>query len=108
MRIKPKMMNNDNVMGGLEDYMDESTLVRGYAAEEEYEINLRKKALLQILSQVDKNFKIAQKSGIDMGGQIEKVKSKFDDDKVKLRRAFSLEKINEEDSWIASDHLSNE
>lgn len=50
MRIKPKMMNNDNVMGGLEDYMDESTLVRGYAAEEEYEINLRKKALLQILS----------------------------------------------------------
>lgn len=46
MRIKPKMMNNDNVMGGLEDCMDESTLVRGYAAEEEYEINLRRKALL--------------------------------------------------------------
>ena len=42
-------MNNDNVMGGFEDgggLMDESTLVRGFAAEEEYEINLRKKALL--------------------------------------------------------------
>ena len=50
MRIKPKGMNNDNVMGGLEDLMDESTLVRGYAVEAEYEINLRKKALLSILA----------------------------------------------------------
>ena len=58
MRIKPKSMNNDNVMGGLMDDMDESTLVRGYAAEEEYEINLRRKALLSILSQIDKNFMI--------------------------------------------------
>jgi hypothetical protein len=31
--------------------------------------------------------------------------NKFDEDKLKLRRAFSLEKIEEEDdSWIASDN----
>ncbi len=31
--------------------------------------------------------------------------SKYDEDKVKLRRAFSLEKINEEEeSWIAEDN----
>ena len=42
-----------------------------------------------------------------MGGKIEKVKSKFDDEKLKLRRAFSLEKINEEESWSASSHSSH-
>jgi hypothetical protein len=28
--------------------------------------------------------------------------TKFDEDKIKLRRAFSLEAIKEEDSWVAS------
>ena len=28
--------------------------------------------------------------------------SKFDEEKLKIRRAFSLEDIKEEDSWIAS------
>lgn len=28
--------------------------------------------------------------------------SKFDEEKLKIRRAFSLEDIDEEDSWIAS------
>jgi hypothetical protein len=28
--------------------------------------------------------------------------TKFDDNKLKLRRAFSLEGIEEEDSWVAS------
>lgn len=39
-----------------------------------------------------------------MGGKIEKVKSKFDNEKLKLRRAFSLEEIGEEESWSASSH----
>ncbi len=38
-----------------------------------------------------------------MGGQIDYCMTKFDDEKIKLRRAFSLEKIREEESWMASD-----
>ena len=39
-------------MGGMEEDegMDEVTLVRGYAAEEEYEVLLRKKALMAVLA----------------------------------------------------------
>lgn len=29
--------------------------------------------------------------------------TKFDESKLKLRRAFSLEEIKEEDSWVAED-----
>lgn len=32
--------------------------------------------------------------------------TKFDEDKLKLRRAFSLEEIKEEDSWVAEERDS--
>lgn len=34
--------------------------------------------------------------------------TKFDENKLKLRRAFSLESIGEEESWIASGDESDE
>lgn len=34
--------------------------------------------------------------------------TKFDEKKLKLRRAFSLEKIKEEESWHISDHADEE
>lgn len=34
--------------------------------------------------------------------------TKFDEEKLKLRRAFSLEEIKEEDSWVASDYNEEE
>jgi hypothetical protein len=39
-----------------------------------------------------------------LGKDLDKVMSKWDQEKLKLRRAFSLEEIKEEgdDSWIAS------
>jgi|LauGreDrversion4_2_1035121.scaffolds.fasta_scaffold17818_5 hypothetical protein len=37
-----------------------------------------------------------------LGQDLDKCMSKFDEDKLKLRRAFSLEEIKEEDSWVAS------
>jgi hypothetical protein len=40
---------------------------------------------------------------VDLGGQIDYCMTKFDEEKIKLRRAFSMEKIKEEDSWMASD-----
>lgn len=33
--------------------------------------------------------------------------TKFDESKLKLRRAFSLEEIKEEDSWIAEEKSLN-
>ena len=56
-KIKPKTFDSSNVMGGIE--MDESTLVRSRAVDDEYEIQLRKKALATILTQVGKNFLVA-------------------------------------------------
>lgn len=37
-----------------------------------------------------------------LGTDLDKCMSKFDEDRLKLRRAFSLEEIKEEDSWVAS------
>lgn len=34
--------------------------------------------------------------------------SKFDEEKLKIRRAFSLEDIDEEDSWVASGEEEEE
>ena len=43
------------VMSGIVD-IDESTLVRAKVVDEDYEVNLRKKALVSILGQVGKNY----------------------------------------------------
>jgi len=44
----------------------------------------------------------AQTQGVHLGTDLDKCMSKFDEEKLKLRRAFSLEEIKEEDSWVAS------
>ncbi len=56
MRIKPKSGDGQtNVMSGMID-MDESTLIRSKVADDDYEVQLRKRALVSILGQVGKNF----------------------------------------------------
>ncbi len=43
-----------------------------------------------------------------MGKDLDKVMSKFDEKRLRFRRAFSLEEIKEEgDSWIASGEDSD-
>ncbi len=79
-------------MGGMVD-MDESTLVRAKVVDDDYEVNLRKKAFVSILNQVGKNFLEAKTVGLDLGGDLDKCMTKFVNEKLKLRRAFSLEKI---------------
>jgi hypothetical protein len=39
---------------------------------------------------------------VHLGKDLDKCMSKFDEEKLKIRRAFSLEDIDEEDSWVAS------
>ena len=77
--------------------MDESTLVRSKVNDDEYEIMLRKKALASILNQVEKTFSAANQYGIKIGGDLTPCMTKFDEGQLKLRRAFSLEEINEEE-----------
>jgi len=44
-----------------------------------------------------------------LGKDLDKCMSKFDEEKLKIRRAFSLEDIKEEDdSWIASGSSDND
>lgn len=43
-----------------------------------------------------------------LGKDLDKCMSKFDEEKLKIRRAFSLEDIDEEDSWIASGEDDDE
>jgi hypothetical protein len=91
-----------NVMGAMVD-VDESTLIRSRVIDDDYEIQLRKRALVQILDQVGKNYFDGVDKGVHLGTDLDKCMSKFDEDKLKLRRAFSLEEIKEEgDSWVAS------
>lgn len=42
-----------------------------------------------------------------MGKDLDKCMTKFDENKLKLRRAFSLESIGEEESWVASGDESD-
>jgi hypothetical protein len=65
-------------MGAFEDDgMDETHLVRLDRGDHEYEVNLRKQALIMILEEVGKNFLISQTRGrVDIGGDISKLKSK--------------------------------
>ena len=99
--IKPKIGDNTMVRGMVD--VDETTLIRSKMIDDDYEIQLRKRALAQILNQVGKNFFKAKDDGIHLGKDLDKVMSKWDEEKLKLRRAFSLEEIKEEDdSWVAS------
>jgi hypothetical protein len=54
-RIKPRTGDNTNVMGAMVD-VDESTMIRAKIIDDDYEVQLRKRALAQILNQVGKNF----------------------------------------------------
>jgi hypothetical protein len=94
-------------MSGLID-MDESTLIRSKVVDDDYEIQLRKRALVSILGQVGSNFLNCQKKGVDLGGHIDYCMTKFDEEKLKLRRAFSMEEIKEEESWMASDEADED
>ena len=54
-RIKPKNFDGVSmVMGAMVD-VDESTMIRSKVVDDDYEIKLRKRALVQILGQVGKD-----------------------------------------------------
>lgn len=63
-------------MGAYSDEdMDEKHLVRADRGEHEYEVNLRKEALIRILEEVGKNFLVSHNKGrVDIGGEISKIK----------------------------------
>ena len=42
-------------------------------------------------------------SGLDIGGDIDICMTKFDPQRIKIRRAFSLSNVGEEDSWICEE-----
>ena len=77
--LKPRKNGQIAVMGMVEeDGIEEDHLVRQDKSNYEYEVMLRKKALTAILQQVGKNFLVSQKRGVDIGGEISKVFTKFD------------------------------
>jgi len=77
--LKPRKNGQIAVMGMLDgDGIEEDHLVRENKNQFEYEVMLRKKALTAILQQVGKNFLVSQKRGVDIGGEISKVFTKFD------------------------------
>jgi hypothetical protein len=63
-------------MGAFDDGdMDEKHLVRMDRGDHEYEVNLRKQALIMILEEVGKNFLVSHTRGrVDIGGDITKIK----------------------------------
>lgn len=79
--------------------MDEKTLLRGKQSdmEKDYEVQLRKKALSSILAHVKAVVDSGSQLGENVGNNLTNCMTKFDDKKVRLRRAFSLEAISEHD-----------
>lgn len=76
--LKPRKSGQVAVMGAFEEEgMDETHLVRAERRDHEYEVNLRKQALIMILEEVGKNFLVSQTKGrVDIGGDITKLKGK--------------------------------
>ena len=91
-------LDEDDYEEGIPD-MDETTLIRSKVKYEDAEVALRQKALAKILSQVGANNEKAKVSGLDIGGDIAPCMTKFDQQRIKLRRAFSLSNIDEDESW---------
>ena len=91
-------LDEDDYEEGIPD-MDEQTLIRSKVSYEENEVALRQKAFTRILHQVGENFKKEQKVGVDTGADIKQVITKFDPKRIKIRRAFSLSNLDEEDDW---------
>ena len=54
------------------------------------------------------NFQNAQQKGADLGGDINDVLTKFEPDKIKLRRAFSFAHFSDYDSWRADGDSSED
>ena len=101
--IKPNNKGQVKVMGGIEeedDYqegipdVDEDTLIRSKIKTEQLEIGLRQQALARILNQVGTH---PTEKGVD----IQDCLTKFDPERIKLRRCFSLSGIDSDESWVA-------
>lgn len=97
-------------MGGIDeedDYeegipeVDEDTLIRSKIKTEQLEIGLRQQALARILSQVGSH---PTEKGVD----IQDCLTKFDPERIKLRRCFSLSDIDSDESWEADGDDDND
>lgn len=72
------------------DNINEKQLIRRDKGIWRYEVELRQRALTGILRQVGQNFlESATKGTVNLGGEIDKVMTKFDRKEIKVRRAFS-------------------
>ena len=84
---------DDHYDEGVPD-IDEDTLIRSKIKTEQLEIGLRQKALARILNQVGKH---PTEKGVD----IQDCFTKFDQERIKQRRCFSLSGGDSDQSWIA-------
>lgn len=89
-KLKPRKQGQVAVMGMFEDQeIDNQKLIRKDKGIRDYQVELRKRALTAILKQVGSNFLKSKDRGVDIGGEITKVYTKFDKKEIQLRRAFS-------------------
>ena len=87
------MLDDDDYQEGIPD-MDEDTLIRSKVKTEQLEIGLRQKALARILNQVGGH---PTEKGVD----IKDCLTKFDPDRIRMRRAFSMSSMDSDKSWVA-------
>lgn len=111
--IKPNSKGSKQfrVMGGIEDDddyqagipdIDEDTLIRSKIKTETLEIGLRQQALARILNQVGKQ---PTEKGVD----IKDCLTKFDPERIKMRRCFSMSNLGSDDgSWKAAGEDSDD
>lgn len=100
--IKPNKSGQVKVMGVAEDDdydqgipdIDEDTLIRSKIKTEQLEIGLRQQALSRILNQVGGH---PTEKGVDLTDCL----TKFDPERIKMRRCFSLSGIDSDESWVA-------
>ena len=93
-RVMAFQDDDDHYDEGVPD-IDEDTLIRSKIKTEQLEIGLRQKALARILNKVGKH---PTEKGVD----IKDCLTKFDQERIKMRRCFSEHSGEENDhSWIA-------
>ena len=99
--IKPSRQLKVMAVGDEDDYqegipeVDEDTLIRSKLKTEQLEIGLRQQALARILHQVGGH-------PVEKGVDIQDCLTKFDPERIRQRRAFSLSDIDSEESWQAA------
>ena len=92
-KLRPKKQAQVAVMGLFEEHeLDEEQLIKEEKGLRNYHASLREECMTKLMKQVGDNFLFA-KQAVDIGGSITQVFHKYQKEKIRIRRANSMEDL---------------